>query len=159
MPHGTFCGDSMMTGSRIERIVREFQQNAMKLLLEDPKNVRDLLATGAADVLRFIDFDRLELVKTTFVHRDFRSVEADVVLIAPLRTKSGKRSRRMLLIYILIEHQSKPDRLMPLRSLDYVVQIFKYQQRQWRKTRRPREPIRFSPVLPVVFYTGTDPWK
>ncbi len=38
-----------------------------------------------------------------------------------------------LLIYILIEHQSEPDRLMPLRSVDYVVQIFA------EATLRPRE--------------------
>ena len=27
------------------------------------------------------------------------------------------------MIYILVEHQSKPDPLMPLRMLEYVVQI------------------------------------
>jgi hypothetical protein len=64
-----------------------------------------------------------------------------------------------LLIYILIEHPSRPDRLMPLRSLDYTVQIFRYQVREWSKTHRSFSRIRFDPVLPVVFYTGAQRWN
>lgn len=148
-----------MLGSRIEKIVRNFQENGMKLLLEDPRNVRDLLRTTRVEVIRIIDFETLERLKTTFIHRDYRHVEADVVLVASLREKVKKRrSRTKLLIYVLIEHQSEPDRLMPLRLLDYVVQIFKFQERQWLRTHASLAGIRFSPVLPVVFYTGTRRW-
>jgi len=49
-------------------------------------------------------------------------------------------------------------RLMPLRSVDYVVQIYKYQVREWSKTHRSLARIRLYPVLPVVFYTGTQRW-
>jgi hypothetical protein len=50
------------------------------------------------------------------------------------------------------------DRLMPLRSLDYAFQIFRYQVREWSKTHRSFSRIRFDPVLSVVFYTGTRRW-
>lgn len=33
-------------------------------------------------------------------------------------------------VQMLIEHQSQSDRLMPLRSLDYLVQIYRYQVRE-----------------------------
>jgi hypothetical protein len=72
----------------------------------------------------------VELVRTTFVERDYRHVESDIVLVAPMRRRKGERTARRVLIYILVEHQSEPDRLMPLRSLDYLVQIFKYQVRE-----------------------------
>jgi hypothetical protein len=149
-----------MSRSRVNSIVRNFPENSIKLLLEDPKNVRDLLEMAGAEIIPWIDFDTLEPVKTTFVHRDYRHVEADVVLVASLRDPAGKRRRprKKLLIYILLEHQSKPSRLLPLRELDYMVQIFKYQQRQWMKMHSSLEGIRFAPVLPVVFYTGTDRW-
>jgi hypothetical protein len=39
-----------------------------------------------------------------------------------------------------------------------VVQIFKYQVREWSKTHRTLARIRLHPVLPVVFYTGTQRW-
>jgi hypothetical protein len=57
-------------------------------------------------------------------------VQPDVVLAAPLRRAKAKRLLRRLLIYLLIEHQSQPDRLMPLRSLDYLVRIDRYQVRE-----------------------------
>jgi hypothetical protein len=63
-----------------------------------------------------------------------------------------------LLIYILIEHQSEADRLMPLRLADSQVQIFRYQVRQWLKTHASEAQICLSPVLPVVFYTGLRRW-
>jgi predicted transposase YdaD len=147
-----------MDQSRVLQIVRQFWENAIKLLLEDPNNVRDLLALCGADIVKRIDLGRVKLVQTTFVERDYRHVESDVVLLAPLRRRKGERTARVLLIYILIEHQSEPDRLMPLRSVDYVVQIFKYQVREWSKTHRSLARIRLHPVLPVVFYTGTQHW-
>jgi predicted transposase YdaD len=129
----------------------------MKLLLENSWNVRDLLLLTREEVVELIDFDRLTLVPTTFVQRDYRHVESDVVLQAPVRRPAGQR-RRKLLIYILIEHQSEPDLLMPLRVLEYVVQIYKTQIRDWSKRHRSFAGIRLQPVLPVVFYTGIRPW-
>jgi hypothetical protein len=61
-------------------------------------------------------------------------------------------------VYILIEHQSEPDRLMPLRLLEYVVGIFKSQTRDWARHHRSFAGIRLQPVLPVGFYTGTHRW-
>jgi hypothetical protein len=40
-----------MSRRRIKEIVWNFPENGMKLLLEDPKNVRDLLRTGDVDVV------------------------------------------------------------------------------------------------------------
>jgi len=147
-----------MARTRIQRIARNFQENGMKLLLEDPRNVRELFGITRLELVKKIDFERLELVKTSFVHRDYRNVEADVVLTAPLRLEGKGRSRRKLILYILIEHQSEPDRLMPLRLLDYVVQIFRFQQRPWLKSPASLDRLGFDPVLPVVLYTGTRRW-
>ena len=40
----------------------------------------------------------------------------------------------------------------------FIVQLFRYQVREWSKTHRSFSRIRFDPVLPVVFYTGTQRW-
>jgi hypothetical protein len=131
----------------------------MKLMLENPKNARDLLLFTGAKVTGLIDWDHLILVRTTFVERDYRQIESDVVLLAPLREQRAGRSKRAIVIYILIEHQSEPDRLMPLRLLEYVVQIFKSQMRQWSRNHRSFADLRLQPVLPVVFYTGMRRWE
>ena len=102
---------------QIHELVRQFKENGMKMLLEHPANVRDLLGLLHTPWLDEIDFGQLEQIKTTFIRRDYRHLESDIVLTAPLagpRKSPGKK----LLIYILIEHQSEPDRLMPLRLAD-----------------------------------------
>ncbi|MGH7201308.1 MAG: Rpn family recombination-promoting nuclease/putative transposase [Planctomycetaceae bacterium] len=142
-----------MPNSRVEQIIRQFAENGIKLLLEHPANVRDLLRIAGTDLVDLIDLDRLTLIQTTFVERDYRHVESDVVLIAPIKA-AGRRHRRVM-VYILIEHQSAPDRLMPLRMLDYMVQLFKFQQRQWTKEHHSFARIQFDPILPIVLYTGT----
>jgi hypothetical protein len=141
---------------RIRELVRQFKENGMKLMLEHPANVRDLLRLLHVRWLEEIDFDHLVQIKTTFIRRDYRHLESDIVLIAPLVGKG--RSRRKLLIYILIEHQSEPDRLMPLRLADSQLQIFRYQVRQWSRKHRSLAGVQLLPVLPVVLYTGLRHW-
>ena len=128
----------------------------MKMMLEDRANLRDALGVLRVAWLDEIDFSRLEAVKTTFIRRDYRHLASDVAFTAPLI--SAGRSRRELLIYLLIEHQSEPDRLMPLRLADSQVQIFRYQVRKWLQTHPSAARIRLRPVLPVVFYTGLRHW-
>ena len=128
----------------------------MKMMLEHPANVRDVLRLADVPWFEEIRFDRLEHIKTTFIRRNYRHLQSDIVLTAPL-SGSG-RPERTLLIYILIEHQSEPDRLMPLRVADSQIQIFRYQVRQWLKTHASEAQILLSPVLPVVFYTGLNRW-
>jgi predicted transposase/invertase (TIGR01784 family) len=134
-------------------MVRHFPENGMKVLLEDPRNVRDLLALANNDLVNLIDFDNLSHVRTTFVARDFRHVEADVVLTAPIREDAAARGQKRLWLYVLIEHQSKPDQFMILRLLEYVVQLYKAQRR-----RMGGRGSLLQPVLPVVFYTGLERW-
>jgi hypothetical protein len=147
-----------MLTPREKEIVRRFAENGLKLLLEVPANVRELLTLGRAEALTEIDFARMKPTGTTFVARDYRHVEADVVLQAPLRQPGKKRARPGIFVYILIEHQSEPDELMPLRVLDYLVQIYKSQLRDWQQHGSLRG-VRLLPVLPVVFYTGTRTWQ
>ena len=144
--------------ARWKRIVRQFPENGIKLLLEQPSNVHDLLTLTESALLPLIEFDRLQLVRTTFVARDFRHVEADVVLTAPLRLRSGANRRTVVWLYVLIEHQSEPDPLMPVRLLDYIVQIIKAQMRGWASQHPSFAGIRVQPILPMVLYTGTERW-
>ena len=146
-----------MRRARLKQMVRQFPENGMKLLLEDPRNVRDALAITPV-ALPPIDLDRLARVHSTFVARDFRHVEADVVMTAPLRVRGGAPGRHVVWLYLLIEHQSEPDVLMPIRLLDYIVQIVKLQLRGWAKKHRSFAGFRVQPVLPVVLYTGTVGW-
>ena len=115
---------------RLLELIRQFKENGIKMLLEHAESVRELLELLGYDKADRIDFERLEFLKTTFIQRDFRHVESDIVLVAPLLSKQGRRTRKKMLIYILIEHQSEPDWMMPLRLVDYSIQILKHQLRE-----------------------------
>ena len=143
-----------MTAHGPEDFVRQFPENGMKLLLgQQPLNVQDLLHLGRCKLADTIDYAQLQLDPTSYVQRDYRHLESDVVLRGPLR-----RRKLGLLIYILIEHQSEPDRLMPFRVLEYVVAIYRGQLREWGQQHTSLKDFVFQPVLPVVLYTGTRPW-
>ena len=47
---------------------------------------------------------------------------------------------------------------MLFRVLEYEVQIYKSQIRDWAKQHASLAGFRLQPVLPVVFYTGLRPW-
>jgi len=152
----------MTIKQRIREIIRQFKENGLKLLLENGLNVRDVLAllqSQSIPFLEWIDFKRMVRVPVTFVLRDYRHVEADIVLRAPFHRPGSRRSRPAIMIYILIEHQSEPDALMPLRLLEYVIQIYKAQVRDWLRHHKSTAGIRLQPVLPLVFYTGSQRWE
>jgi predicted transposase YdaD len=145
----------MTNRKRLRLLVRHFHENGLKFLLENPGNVRDLLQLLDVKLVPRIDFARMRVVPGRFVQRDYRHLESDLVLQAPIKA-SGKQ--RQILLYILIEHQSEPDRFMPLRALEYVVLIYKRQLREWEKDHGNLDQCRLQPVLPVVLYTGTRTW-
>ncbi len=148
-----------MLSRRIQRIIRHFPENGLKVLLEDPHNVRELLDMLEAALSQRIDFAAMRVSPSRFVHRDYRHLEADVVLQAPLLDAQGRRLSRPLTIYILIEHQSEPDAFMIFRVLEYVVLIFKRQLQEWTHAHGSADGFRFAPVLPVVLYSGTRTWE
>jgi len=144
-----------MTRQRIIKLVRNFKKNGNKMMLENAANVRDTIAIAGASWVGRIDFDTFSVSKTSFVRRDFRHVESDVVCTARLRGPDGQPLKKNVTIYILIEHQSQPDRLMPLRLVEYVSQINSRQLRDWSKQRGSQAGFKLHPVLPIVLYTGT----
>ena len=140
---------------RPEEVVRHFRENGLRLLLQDPGNARDLMALTATRLLDRLGFARMTVDPTTYIAADYRHLASDLVLRVPFRTRRG---RGTITLYVLIEHQSEIDPLMRLRVLDYVLQIYKRQARDWLARHPSLKGFAFDPVLPVVLYTGTASW-
>jgi ElaB/YqjD/DUF883 family membrane-anchored ribosome-binding protein len=147
----------MVDRERLEPFVRHFPENGLKVLLEMPGNVHDVMHILQVKALPRIDFARMAVERTHYVQRDYRHIESDVVLKAPLRV-GRKGKQRWVTIYILIEHQSEPDRFMAFHVLEYVVMIYREQLRAAAPEDRPPDDFRFQPVLPIVLYSGTRTW-
>jgi len=141
--------------------VRSFPENAVRLLLEDPANLRDLMALAAGGLVRTIDFGAARPSRPDFVRSSHRRADVDLLFRAPLRTPPATdmpAAGTAVRVYVLVEHQSAPDRLMVLRVLADVVEILRSQVREWERRPRPRPRLALEPVLPVVLYTGPKRW-
>src|SRR5438067_3465361 len=143
-----------MSTTMLELLVRNFKENGIKLLLENGANVRDLLnmvgETAAADM----DFSRMTVERTHFVKPRYRHLLGDMLLRVPLRLLTGAS----VFVYILIEHQSDPDRFIMLRTAEYLVEVYAWQKRAWDDKHTSNAALLLQPVIPVVFYTGTEHW-
>ena len=136
--------------------LRPFPDRAIRWLLDSPANLRGLLLAAHPEIAARIDFGRVEAIPATFVLESFRAREADVVRRAPYRAADG--SERDVWVYVLVEHQSAPDRLIPFRVLLAMAQIWERQRREQAERNVPEAEQRLAPILPVVFYTGERPW-
>ena len=93
----------------------------------------------AKEQLKAMDLDTMRLESSDFLHDNLRRSQADVLY--SLETTQG-----LGYIYTLVEHQSSPDPQMPLRILEYQVQIMQKHLKKGHATL----PL----VFPMVVYAG-----
>jgi len=106
----------------------------------------ELAAVLPAELVRRIDWASLALEHGTFVDERLSDRHSDLLF-------SVRCDGRDALLYVLFEHQSSPDRLMPFRLLRYLVRI-------WDRflEKHPDAP-RLPAVLPVVLHHGDSGWN
>jgi len=134
--------------------IREFADRGVIWLLESTENLRGIVALLAKEIAERLDFSRAERLNRSFIPEDLHKQEADLLFRVPFRRGSGE-----VWVFVLLEHQSKPDRAMGLRLLSYMVQIWEVQRRAWEDAQLPASQWRLYPILPIVFYTGRRKWK
>jgi predicted transposase YdaD len=136
--------------------LHDFPDRAIRRLLENPGNLRDLIAAVVPDLVDRFDFDRLEILPRAFLLDDWRRRESDMLFRLPFRDDEAAPP---VLVCLLIEHQSEADPVMPLRVLIYAMLYWQEEWRAWEAVRPRREALRLSPILPVVFHTGSGTWQ
>ena len=94
-------------------------------------------------IVACIDWGTLALLPSSFVHQDLKQTHSDLLF-------SVKAEGREVLLYVLVEHQTSVDPLMPLRLLGYIVEIL----REHEKSRGLPLPV----VLPLLIHQGPDRW-
>src|SRR5262245_20046379 len=101
------------------------------------------------ELLAQLDLGTLAPVEGSFVDEGLRASSADLLFSVGLRGGGSG------LVYVLFEHQSTLDALMPLRLL-------RYQTRIWERyaAAHPNE-AKVPPIVPMLLYHGSKswPWK
>src|SRR5205085_6296090 len=109
----------------------------------------------APDIADHLDYSRVEVVGKPYFLDDWRSRERDVLVRLPYLDAAGQRE---ILVCILVEHQSDTDQAMPLRMLVYAVFFWEQEWKHWEGGHQRGDPLRLTPILPIVLHTGPEPW-
>jgi hypothetical protein len=144
-----------MTMQPPEHSPRDLTDRVFRKTLENVDNLREFLEEALPDHVTALDCANAHLLPREFVASDWRGREADLLFEIPYRTSNGPQRA---LVCVLIEHQTRTDVLMPFRTLLLTVSFWDRQWREWQELRVPRPTLRFTPVIPIVLYTGSAPW-
>lgn len=130
-----------------KRNIRQ-QLKARRINNEHDKIFRTVL-DKKTDVSKFLNkflelnikTEELEKYNSSYIDQKFKNKEADIVY----RIKDKN-------IFLLIEHQTKIDKKMPIRLLEYSAAIIESAIEDTKYKPKPR-------VIPIVLYTGKTKWK
>ncbi|MGK0187607.1 MAG: putative transposase YdaD [Verrucomicrobiales bacterium] len=106
------------------------------------------------DVVESCEWSTLKVLPGSFVKSTLQQAHSDLLFSVQSRSRnpsiSGNSETREFLLYLLFEHQSNVDPIMPLRLLSYMVQIF--------SAHHERHGLPLPPVIGFVLHQGPDKW-
>lgn len=91
-----------------------------------------------------LDKDSLKLYQESYVDSELKLAFSDILYTASFQGQTGY-------LYVLVEHQSSPDKLMPFRMLKYICAIMDKHLKQTGKSELPL-------VYPIVFHHASTPY-
>jgi len=113
-----------------------------KKSLENPEAAEHFVKRYiSVDILDLIQLQTLKLEQNSFVDDDLKSSASDVVF--SVKTVQAKKAY----LYFLIEHQRKPEKMMPFRLLKYMIRLMEV---DGVKNKTATLPL----VVPFVIYNG-----
>lgn len=92
-----------------------------------------------------INLTSLKQANSLFINAEFKLREADLVYKVNFKSKKNKVDYA----YLLLEHQSTPDKNIPMRLVNYMLNIAEYNAKQDNKTTG-----KLQMIYPMVIYTG-----
>jgi predicted transposase/invertase (TIGR01784 family) len=109
-------------------------------------NVRDLLRSALPEkVVTLLDLDAIKLSEDSFIDEKLSLYQSDILIRAKIRSPP-------VLVYVLVDHKSYPDRWTLLQLLTYMVRI-------WEKELSQRKSLNELPcIIPIIFYHGIRKW-
>ena len=125
--------------------------NFCKAALSDIRVAKSVLSKHLpAEISAMVNFDTLEVTNATFINEHLRKQESDILFKADIAGKVGY-------LYILLEHQSSPDKLMPVRLFRYMAEILNTHLNNHADNASKQLPL--PPVFPIVIYNGNRPYN
>jgi len=131
--------------SSVPELIARPHNNYFVSQMKEPEHaagmVRPLLDKRLAEAVSWAE---MKLEPGSYIDEKLRGSESDLLFSVPVGDVSA-------LLYVLIEHQSTPDGLMPLRLLGYMASI-------WRAFAETHPGKKLPAILPVVLAQCENPW-
>jgi hypothetical protein len=134
----------------------DFPDQAIREQLQNPANLRELLHEVLGEIADGFVCEEREILPRDFPLETWRHRELDLLFRIPYKTPAETVP---VFVCVLVEHQSRHDPLMPLRTLVYAVLYWEREWKAWEGLPAPRPPLHLTPVVPIVFHTGKRPWR
>lgn len=117
-----------------------------KMAMSDPRVAREFFsALLPKDVLLKIDLNQLECQPGSYINDIRQESIIDLLYKTKFKETTGY-------LYLLVDHQSRPDKLMPFRILKYTCNII---DQHLKKDQSKKIPF----ILPLVIYHGALVWN
>lgn len=112
-------------------------------ILEDKSQIINII-NKVINTSKEITENEIQIYNSSYISERFENKESDIVY-----KMKGKN------IFFLIEHQSKIDYKMPIRILNYEIEIM----RQAIGTKKIGKNSKLPVIVPIVIYTGKGKWR
>lgn len=131
-------------------VVASIHDSFVKSMMEYPEIALDFFSTHLPlEVLDKVDLTTLRHEDATFVDEKLAQTHSDLVF--SVKRLNGDSSGYL---WVLMEHQSTSDPLMPHRVLHYVMRILRRHVLE-----NNEQPLRLPLVFPIVLFNGIRPWS
>lgn len=129
------------------KVIHDIHDRTFKSAMADIRVAREFFELYLPkNILSLIDLETLRLNQNSYVDEDLQSSSSDVLYQVRLKDK------KIGYIYVLCEHQSSVDSLMPLRLWGYLIRI-------WNDIIKQTGSKHLPLVFPLVFYHGKRPYN
>ena len=124
-----------------DKIIKNNHDHFFKSMMPEPKVIKEFFACHLpVHIKSMINFACIKPEKDSFITDELDERLSDLLVSVEFNKTPGY-------IYILIEHQSQPKKLMPFRILKYLVSIWDLHLKTNKKQQLPI-------IYPMIFYTG-----
>lgn len=135
-----------------------------KSIMEDKIAAREFLEEYLPTNLQsMLDLNKITVEKESYIEDDLKKKFSDVVYAVEIKRNGQERKidqddlqehqeHEKAFVYVLLEHQSKPDYWMALRLWKYTLLLCERHKQKQRQQKHDKLPL----IVPIIFYNGKE---
>src|SRR5579872_5875794 len=127
--------------------INSIHDKTFKATISDVRVAREFFAEYLPKtVLALIDLSTLKLSPNTYIDKELQAFNSDVLY------EVGMKDQTKAFLYLLVEHQSSVNPLMPFR-------LWNYKTRIWSEYLKQTDAKCLPMIFSLVFYHGREPYN